>query len=79
MPPVVILAGGLATRLYPVTKQIPKSLIEVAGRPFIDHQLSLLRKKGVRQVVLCIGYLGQMIEDFVKDGSRWGLEVTLFL
>lgn len=75
MPPVVILAGGLATRLYPVTKQIPKSLIEVGGRPFISHQLSLLRKKGVSQVFLCIGYLGGMIKDFVKDGSRWGLDV----
>ena len=75
MPPVVILAGGLATRLYPVTKQIPKSLITVAGRPFIDHQLALIRKKGVRQVILCVGYLGEMIEDFVKDGSRWGIEV----
>ncbi len=75
MPPVVILAGGLATRLYPVTTKIPKSLLEIDGRPFIDHQLSLIRKKGIRQVVLCIGYLGEMIEDFVKDGSRWGLEV----
>jgi N-acetyl-alpha-D-muramate 1-phosphate uridylyltransferase len=75
MPPVVILAGGLATRLYPVTKKIPKSLIEIGGRPFIDHQLSLISKKGISQVVLCVGYLGEMIEDFVKDGSRWGLEV----
>lgn len=75
MPPVVILAGGLATRLYPVTKQLPKSLIEVAGHPFIDHQLTLLRKKGVSQVLLCVGYLGEMIENFVKDGSRWEIEV----
>jgi N-acetyl-alpha-D-muramate 1-phosphate uridylyltransferase len=73
---VVILAGGLATRLHPVTKQIPKSLIEVAGCPFIDHQLSLLKKKGASQVVLCVGFFGEMIEDFVKDGSRWGLRVS---
>lgn len=75
MPPAVILAGGLATRLYPATKTIPKSLIEIGGRPFIDHQLSLIRNKGINQVILCIGYLGEMIEDFVKDGSRWGLKV----
>ena len=75
MVPVVILAGGLATRLYPVTRTIPKALIPVAGRPFIDHQLSLLKEKGVSRVVLCVGNLGSRIEDFVGDGSSWGLDV----
>jgi NDP-sugar pyrophosphorylase family protein len=75
MLPVVILAGGFATRLYPVTRTIPKALITVAGRPFIDHQLALLKEKGVTQVVLCVGNLGSRIEEFVGDGSRWGLEV----
>jgi MurNAc alpha-1-phosphate uridylyltransferase len=75
MLPVVILAGGLATRLQPVTLKIPKALIEVAGRPFIHHQLALLREKGVNQVVLCVGHLGKMIEDYVGDGSRFGLGV----
>jgi NDP-sugar pyrophosphorylase family protein len=75
MQPVVILAGGLATRLYPVTMKIPKSLIDIAGRPFIDHQLALLRKKGIIQVVLCVGYLGELIEEYVGDGSHWGLDV----
>ena len=75
MLPVVILAGGLATRLYPVTQTIPKALIPVAGRPFIDHQLALLKEKGVTQVVLCVGNLGTRIEEFVGDGTHWGLEV----
>ena len=75
IPPVVILAGGLATRLYPATKTLPKSLLEIAGQPFIHHQLVLLREKGVIHVVLCVGYLGEMIEEYVGDGSRWGLEV----
>lgn len=75
MLPVVILAGGLATRLYPITRKIPKALITIAGRPFIDHQLTLLKQKGVEQVVLCIGNLGASIEEFVGDGSRWGIEV----
>jgi len=75
MQPVVILAGGLATRLYPVTRKIPKSLILINGRPFIDHQLELLKEKGVTQVVLCVGNLGGMIESHVGDGSRFGLEV----
>jgi MurNAc alpha-1-phosphate uridylyltransferase len=75
MFPVAILAGGLATRMHPVTQTIPKSLIEVAGRPFIEHQLELLRAEGVKQVVLCIGHLGEMIEAHVGDGSRFGLSV----
>jgi N-acetyl-alpha-D-muramate 1-phosphate uridylyltransferase len=75
MLPVVILAGGLATRLYPITRTIPKALITVAGRPFIDHQLTLLKEKGVTQVILCIGNLGTQIEEFVGDGAQWGMEV----
>lgn len=60
--PVAILAGGLATRLRPITEKIPKSLVPVAGRPFLDHQLEMLHARGIRRAVLCIGYLGEMIE-----------------
>jgi uncharacterized protein (TIRG00374 family) len=74
--PVVILAGGLATRLRPITERIPKAMVEVAGKPFIDHQLELLRHNGVRQVVLCLGYLGEQVERHVGDGSRFGLKVA---
>jgi NDP-sugar pyrophosphorylase family protein len=63
--PVAILAGGLATRLRPITEKIPKSLVPVAGRPFLSHQLELLHARGIRRAVLCIGYLGEMIQrDF---------------
>lgn len=75
MFPVAILAGGLAKRLRPITQTIPKALIEVAGKPFIDHQLEYLRKQGVTSVVLCIGYLGEMIQEIVGDGSRWSMQV----
>jgi NDP-sugar pyrophosphorylase family protein len=60
--PVAILAGGLATRLRPITEKIPKSLVPVAGRPFLAHQLELLQARGIRHAVLCIGYLGEMIQ-----------------
>lgn len=75
LPPVAILAGGLATRLRPVSEKIPKSLIEVAGEPFLAHQLRMLASQGARRVVLCCGYLGEMVRDFAGDGSRFGLEV----
>ena len=76
MLPVAILAGGLATRLRPITQKIPKSLIEVAGKPFIFHQLDYLRQQGINSVVLCIGYLGEMIQEVVGDGSQWGIHVS---
>jgi NDP-sugar pyrophosphorylase family protein len=63
--PVAILAGGLASRLRPITEKIPKSLVPLAGKPFLARQLELLRSRGIRHVVLCVGYLGEMIQrDF---------------
>jgi NDP-sugar pyrophosphorylase family protein len=71
--PAAILAGGLATRLRPVTEKLPKSLVDVLGEPFIAHQLRLLRAAGIGRVVISLGYLGEMVRDFVGDGSRFGL------
>ncbi len=71
----VVLAGGLGTRLGPLTASVPKALIPVAGRPFADHQLTWLAGDGVREVVFCIGHLGEQVRNFVGDGSRWGLGV----
>jgi len=73
--PAAILAGGLATRLRPFTEKIPKALVELAGRPFIDHQLDLLRRNGIRRVVFCLGYLGEMVEEHLGDGSKLGMEL----
>ena len=73
--PVVIIAGGLATRLRPITHTIPKSMVEVAGKPFIDHQLALLHRAGLRRIVLCIGHLGEQLRDHLGDGSSLGMEV----
>jgi len=75
MLPVAILAGGLATRLRPLTETIPKSLVEINGEPFIHHQLRLLRANGIESVVLCTGYLGEMIQESVGDGASFGLHV----
>jgi NDP-sugar pyrophosphorylase family protein len=72
---VAILAGGLATRLRPLTETIPKSLVEINGEPFIAHQLRLLRANGVRRAVLCLSYLGEQVQALVGDGSRFGLQV----
>lgn len=74
--PVAILAGGLATRLWPMTQTIPKSLLEVAGKPFAVHQLELLRRAGIERIVYCIGYLGEMVRAELGDGSRFGVRIS---
>jgi NDP-sugar pyrophosphorylase family protein len=73
--PAAILAGGLATRLRPITHTVPKAMVEVAGKPFVDHQLELLARRGMRRVVLCLGYRGEQVVEHVGDGSRHGLQV----
>ena len=75
MPPLALLAGGMATRLGPLTARTPKSLITVAGEPFIAHQLRLLAAQGIRDIVICCGHLGEQIEQFVGDGSRFACRV----
>ncbi len=75
LPPLALLAGGLATRMRPLTGTIPKSLLEVAGKPFLDHQLALFARQDVRRVVVCAGFLGEMMQDFAGDGARWGLNI----
>jgi NDP-sugar pyrophosphorylase family protein len=73
---VALLAGGLATRLKPITETIPKCLVEVAGRPFLEHQFALLRRAGIKKVVLCVGHMGEKVRAFAGDGQRFGLELT---
>ncbi len=73
--PVAILAGGLATRLRPITEKIPKSLVAVAGRPFLAHQLEKLHARGLRRAVLCLGHLGEMIQRDFGDGGGFGIRL----
>jgi NDP-sugar pyrophosphorylase family protein len=76
MLPVAILAGGLATRLGPLTEKIPKSLIPIHSEPFIAHQLRLLRSNGIERVILCVGHLGEQIEKTIGNGGTFGVQVT---
>ncbi len=74
-PPLALLAGGLGTRLGKLTSELPKSLVIVAGEPFIAHQLRLLAGQGVRDIVLCCGHRADQIRAFVGDGARFGCSV----
>ncbi len=73
--PIAILAGGLATRLRPITSNIPKALVEVAGKPFVLHQLELLYQYEFKHIVLCVGHLGEMVQEALGDGAQWGMKI----
>ncbi|MDA0182388.1 sugar phosphate nucleotidyltransferase [Solirubrobacter phytolaccae] len=75
LPTVCILAGGIGSRLGEHVRAVPKPLVEVAGEPFLFHQLRLLRRHGAQQIVLCVAYLGETIVDAIGDGAEFGLEV----
>lgn len=72
---VVILAGGLGTRLRPYTYATPKPMMPINAKPFLEHQLILLKEQGLRDIVICVGYLGDRIVDYFGDGSRFGLSI----
>ncbi len=75
LPPVAILAGGLASRMRPLTEKLPKSLLPIAGKPFVFHQLEHLSGQGVERVVICLGHMGGQIAGAVGNGERFGLRV----
>jgi MurNAc alpha-1-phosphate uridylyltransferase len=75
MPALALLAGGLATRLRPLTLTVPKSLVDVAGEPFVAHQLRLLARQEITDIVICVGHLGEQIAEYVGDGARFGCSV----
>jgi NDP-sugar pyrophosphorylase family protein len=75
-PQIVVLGGGLGTRMEAVAGGLPKSLIRILGEPFVHHQLRLLASQGVREVVYVIGFRGEQIRSDVGDGGRFGLNVS---
>src|SRR5215469_6151456 len=79
MPPIAVLAGGLASRMRPLTERVPKALLEVAGEPFIAHQLRLFAREGITLVKLLVGRGSEQIECFAGDGRRFGVAVEYIL
>lgn len=72
---VVILAGGLGKRLKPLTEKVPKPMISINGRPFLEHQLKLLKKFNLTRVILCLGHRAGVVESYFGSGSQWGFDI----
>ncbi len=72
---MVIIAGGLGTRLRPLSNRVPKSLIEVQGKPFLEYQIGLLKRNGINDIVLCVGHLAKQIKDHFGDGKEFGVNI----
>ena len=71
----VILAGGLGTRLRPLTEGVPKAMVMVHGKPFLEYQIRLLLNGGITSLVLCIGHLGERIREYFGDGGKFGVDI----
>ena len=70
-----ILAGGLGTRLRPLTEKVPKALVPVGGRPFLEYEIELLKQNSIDDIVLCLGYLGEQVEEHFGDGKKFGVKI----
>ena len=75
MVQIVIVAGGLATRMKPLTEEIPKCLIDIHGMPLIEHQLRFFKKNGYKNIIFCIAHLAEKVKEHFKDGSPLGLNI----
>ena len=73
---IVIISGGLATRLGPITEKIPKSLIKFNNKPFMQYQIELLASKGFKNILICLGHLGEQIEEFLGNGKWLNVKIN---
>jgi len=73
---MVILAGGLAKRMRPLTLKLPKSMLQIKGRPFLEYQLELLKEYEIKDILLCVGYKGELIKDHFGDGRKFGVNLS---
>src|SRR3989344_7108612 len=71
----VVLVGGLGERLRPITESVPKPMVEIEGKPFLEYKIESLRKYGVKNFILCVGHLGHIVKDYLGDGKRFGINI----
>jgi N-acetyl-alpha-D-muramate 1-phosphate uridylyltransferase len=72
---VAVIAGGKGTRLFPLTKDLPKPMVPVNGKPFLEYEINLLKNNGISDFVFCVGYLGRVIQGYFGDGEELGVRI----
>ena len=72
---MVILCGGLATRLGSIAKDVPKSMIKIKNKPFLEYQIDNLKKHSIKDIVLCVGHLSEQIENYFGNGKKFGVSI----
>jgi N-acetyl-alpha-D-muramate 1-phosphate uridylyltransferase len=72
---IAVLAGGLGTRLYPLTRRIPKAMVSIEGKPFLEYQIELLKKNKINDILLCVGYKFRQIKKYFGNGRRFGVKI----
>lgn len=76
MTKIIVVAGGLATRMKPITEEIPKCLIDINGIPLMEHQLKFFKKKGYEEIIFCVAHLAEKVKEYFEDGSKWDMKVS---
>ena len=76
MTKIVIVAGGLAKRMKPITEEIPKCLIDINGKPLIQHQIEFFRENGYTEIIFCVAHLANKVKDYFRDGAKFGVNIT---
>ena len=72
---LVLMAGGKGERLYPLTKEVPKPMLPFNGKPLLEHTIEWAKKQGLKDIIICSGYLAHIIEEYFRDGSRFGVNI----
>ena len=72
----LILVGGLGTRLRPYTQEVPKPMVDIEGKPFLEFKIESLKKYGIKDFILCVGHLGNIVEEYFEDGKRLGVNIS---
>lgn len=76
MTKIIIVAGGLATRMRPITEEIPKCLIDINGTPLIEHQINYFKKHGYTEFIFCVAHLADKVKEYFKDGKDFGVKIS---
>ncbi|MDI6738494.1 MAG: sugar phosphate nucleotidyltransferase, partial [Nanoarchaeota archaeon] len=72
---LVLMAGGKGERLYPLTKEVPKPMLPLDGKPILEHTIEWAKKQGIKDTIICSGYLARVIQEYFGNGEKFGVNI----